>query len=109
MKVKPPMEKLLKEERERLERLGDEYLQQYGTYRIGLTAEEIKTYLKLRAGTTRLGDLYKRFCKIAGVNTVGVEWTRDRKGELHSISLMYRWDVNKFADNLFLGVPFIWD
>ena len=76
-------------------------LRYYGDYRIGLTGKEIKEYLKNRANTTKLGNLYRRFVKIAGVNTMGIA----PNGE----SLMYRHDVERFADVLFLNKPTYFD
>ena len=76
-------------------------LNEYGDYRIGLTTKEIKEYLKARGNTKRLGNLYKNFGSIAGVNTMGISPT----GEI----LMYRWDVKRFADVLFLNKPTYWD
>jgi len=68
-------------------------LHEYGDYRIGLTTKEIKEYLKARGDVTKIGNLYKEFCKISGINTMGISPT----GE----TLMYRWDVERFADTLF--------
>ena len=81
-------------------------LQYYGQYRIGLTGKEIKEYLKKRTGRTLLGDLYIRFCKISGVNTVEMGHC-EYCGEV--FSLMFRNDVERFADVLFLGIPTYFD
>jgi 20S proteasome alpha/beta subunit len=85
-------------------------INEYGKYRIGLTSEEIQEYLKERYNeglkalpipykTIKkcLKATYKKFCAIAGVNTVGVV-KKDNK----NITLMYRYDVKRFADKLFL-------
>ena len=81
-------------------------LRSYGTYRLGLTREEIKDYLRARANKIRVEKLYKEFCKIAGVNTMGVYTCPDCG--MHK-SLMYRHDVKRFADVLFKGIPTYWD
>ena len=81
-------------------------IEDYGKYRLGLTKEEIKKYLKMRANTNKLGGLYKKFCKIAGVNTVAIVTTDCCKKD---IRLMYRWDVERFADVLFLNKPTYFD
>jgi len=65
----------------------------FGIYTDGLTHKEIKQYLKLRSGKKRLGNLYTKFTKIAGVNTC----VMNDIGEI----LMYRHDVERFADVLF--------
>ena len=81
-------------------------LQHYGIFRMGLTDDEIKEYLKNRANTDKMGDLYKRFCKIAGVNTMGIiHCTSCRKEYV----LMYRHDVQRFADVMFLNKPTYFD
>ena len=75
-------------------------LENYGQFRIGLTDNEIKEYLKNRANTTCLGNLYKKFCNIAGVNAMGVEHCPCCN---RMYVLMYRWDVERFANQLFGG------
>lgn len=70
-------------------------IKDYGTYRMGLTADEIKDYLRVRADKLAVAKLYKKFCNIAGCNTGSMAPT----GEF----LMYRHDVERFADKLFLG------
>ena len=81
-------------------------LRGYGKYRMGLTKKEIQKYLKQRAGVKRLGNLYKKFSRIAGVNTMAVEYTDCCKKE---IILMYRWDVERFAMVMFEGIPTYFD
>lgn len=81
-------------------------IEQFGNYRLGLTEKEIKEYLKMRAKTTKLGNLYKQFCKVAGVNTMVVIVTECCR---KSITLMYRWDVKRFTDLLLESTPTYWD
>jgi len=69
-------------------------LEYYGKYMAGLTAKEIKEYLKHRAGVTRLGNLWNKFVRIAGCNTMAL---------VDGQALMYRYDVERFANVLFLG------
>jgi len=78
----------------------------FGNYRMGLTDKEIKEYLKKRAGVNRLGSLYRQFTKIAGVNTGALVITDCCKKEVY---LMYRHDVKRFADVLFLGTTTYFD
>lgn len=83
---------------------------QYGTYRQGLDSQEIKKYLRIRARNTvfdklTLKQLYSRFGKIAGVNTMTLVTLPD--GTVNS--LMYRHDVERFANCLFLGTPTYFD
>lgn len=75
-------------------------LDHFGMYNAGLTISEIKEYLKQRAGVTKLGHLYDKFCRIAGVNTVGAGKC-EFCGKM--FSLMYRHDVERFVDVLLLG------
>lgn len=80
-------------------------INEYGIYRMGLTTKEIKEYLKMRAGTTKLGNLYQRFCNEAGINTMAM--VADEQG--NKITLMYRWDVERFVKKLLDGTPTYWD
>ena len=81
-------------------------LKQYGDYRLGLSTEEVDEYLRCRArnyarykkcSTPRLRTLFN---KMAGVNTMAVISPKYCK---KSIVLMYRYDVKRFADKMFLG------
>lgn len=69
-------------------------LEQLGEYRLGLTSDEIKFYLHLRAPRRNLGKLVRQFNQIAGTNTTAVTAT--------GAPLMYRHDVQRFADKLLL-------
>lgn len=85
---------------------GNIDLQSYGTYRHGLTSDEIDDYLKARSGQVRIKKLVKKFNEIAGVNTMaGYQCPCCN----YSTCLMYRWDVKRFADVLFDGTPTYWD
>ena len=77
---------------------GEIDLVHYGRYRMGLTIEEIKDYLRARSGKLKVEGLYKKFCKIAGCNTCSMHVCEDCKREL---VLLYRHDVLRFADVLF--------
>lgn len=72
----------------------------FGEYITGLTSFEIERYLGRRANTLATKRLVKKFNQAAGCNTVGVH-TCESCGE--QISLMYRWDVKRFADVVLLG------
>ena len=81
-------------------------LDHFGMYKAGLTTSEIKGYLKKRAGVTKLGHLYEKFCRIAGVNTVGVgkcEFCGNQFG------LMHRHDVERFTSVLLDKKATYWD
>lgn len=88
-------------------------INQYGIYRQGLDSKEIKRYLKILSKTTALirfsklttKELYRKFVKIAGVNTMALVTLPD--GTVNS--LMYRHDVLRFANCLFLNKPTFWD
>lgn len=81
-------------------------IKSFGKYRSGLTNQEIDDYLCVRAGNVQIKILRKKFNKIAGVNTVACA-TCGNCGYLQS--LMYRHDVKRFADQLFLNKPTYWD
>lgn len=72
----------------------------FGDYTTGLSNSEIDKYLMRRANTEAITRIRERFNKIAGVNTVGVHQC-EMCGK--QMSLMYRHDVERFADVLFLG------
>lgn len=80
---------------------GKPDLATYGVYRIGLTSSEIEDYLKVRGNTLNIIKLRKKFNDVAGCNTMGIAPT----GE----SLMYRWDVERFAEKLFNNKPTYFD
>jgi len=86
-------------------------LNEYGTFRMGLTNEEIKIYLRQRAKGTKFSKystiaLEKKFNKIAGINTVSAYiCPKCNKTTL----LMFRCDVERFANNLFLNADTYWD
>jgi hypothetical protein len=69
-----------------------------GKYTMGMTSEEIESYLGRRANTLSTKTLVNKFNKICGVNTMGVHIC-PKCGE--HIALMYRHDVERFADVLF--------
>jgi len=62
-----------------------------GRYKIGLIAEEIKDYIKLRNEKTALGNLFKKFCTIAEVTQAELETP---------LTVMTREDVVKIVDIL---------
>lgn len=73
----------------------------FGDYRMGLTNEEIERYLGIKANTLSTKRLVKKFNTIAGVNTCAV----GPQGQ----TLMYRHDVQRFADKLLHGITTYWD
>lgn len=75
-------------------------IENYGEYRLGLTKEEIKHYLKAKCELPQYRrkfkysqKLYNKFVEIMGVNTVAIA----PNGE----SLWYRHDIERFAGVLF--------
>jgi len=76
-------------------------LERYGDYRMGLTEEEVREYIRERNGGKLSKGIMSKFNKICGINTVGV----GPEGQ----TLMYRHDVKRFADQLFDGVSTYWD
>lgn len=75
----------------------------FGVFRIGLSPLEITNYLEERSGLrgNKLKRLEKEFHKAAGVNTMGLG--------PGGVLLMYRHDVQRFADCILLGTPTYWD
>lgn len=70
----------------------------YGVYKKGLTRDEIKNYLRARSGKYAVANLYKKFVKIAGVNTMSMYSCSCCD---FNTSLMYHHDVERFANVLF--------
>ena len=85
---------------------GRVQLERFGTYCSGLTSEEIKDYLRVRTGKLRIEQVYKQFCKIAGVNTMSSATCPYCQ---RLIGLMYRHDVERFADALLGKIPTYFD
>jgi len=81
-------------------------LENYGQYTHGLTSEEIDDYLRVRARKLNVKTLRKKFEDIAGVNTVAVHICPSCGKQIY---LMYRHDVKRFADKLFLNKETYWD
>lgn len=83
-------------------------INEFGKYRLGLTNKEIEEWLKLKWNELLFlrGNPIKKinkatwdkFWEIAGVNTVAVIKEGHKK-----ITLMYRHDVKRFTDKLFLN------
>lgn len=69
-----------------------------GNFTIGLNSNEIDEYLKIRSGKNNIKSLRNRFDKIAGRNTCGT-YTCSKCNNM--TILMYRYDVERFADILF--------
>lgn len=76
----------------------------FGAFNKGLTQDEIDLYLKVRANTTNIAHLRKKFNNVAGCNTCPVEIVHGKE-----VVLMYRHDVKRFADRLFDGTPTYFD
>jgi hypothetical protein len=76
----------------------------YGVYAEGMTREEIKEYLRdysITQGSIKrnMSELYAKFNKIAGVNTcTSIKCPCCKK----QVILIYRHDIKRFADKLFL-------
>ena len=70
-------------------------IQEFGDYRMGLSKDEITKYLQLRSGKKNIKRLRLKFSKAAGCNTMAI----GPQGQ----SLMYRWDVERFADVVLLS------
>lgn len=62
-----------------------------GKYKIGLSVSEIKEYIKLRTKTKTIGQMYKKFCKLAKINDDDLS---------NPMTLMYREDIEKYTDML---------
>ncbi len=91
---------------------GEIDINDFGQYVDGLTDTEIKKYLRRRAFGTKFKKrstkrLYKQFNKIAGNgNTGAVAQCEHCKG---IFILMYREDVKRFTNKMFLGIPTYFD
>jgi hypothetical protein len=78
---------------------GNIKITHYGKYTQGLTSSEIEDYLRARANKIAVKRLYKKFCNIAGVNTMAMYGCPNCE---YQTSLMYRHDVKRFSDVLFV-------
>jgi len=83
---------------------GRPNINQFGIYRLGLTGEEVNIYLQVRAGRCGAKKLSRRFWKLFGWGTRPLVICR---GE--SIPLVYRHDVERFADAMFIGLKTYFD
>jgi len=81
-------------------------INKFGKYKEGLTSEEIKAYLRERLNMMDQFNTYKkcpvdvvkRFNKAAGCNTMSCKMINRKM-----TPLMYRCDVERYADVIFLG------
>jgi hypothetical protein len=88
-------------------------VEDFGIYKLGMTQEEIKDYLVSRYNEKRgaeqkkcLKSTYNKFIEIAGVNTrTCVICSCCKK----LVSLMYRHDIERYANQLFNGTPTYFD
>ena len=64
-----------------------------------------KTTDPIRFSKLTTKELYTQFCVIAGINTVPIVTLEDGT----EITVMFRHDVKRFADVLFLGIPTYFD
>ena len=96
--LKKTIKKLVKENKLKLEK--EQSIEEYGIFKHGMTVQEVNEYLKERNKKYKIRNVYNKFGKIAGVNT-GALVICPECGK--QISLMYRHDVLRFADKLFLG------
>ena len=100
-------EKLFREKRKELEGKRGIDIYDYGKYLVGLTEEEIRIYLKIKAGLSKRASgnaLLKKFWKIAGANTCGMIEENSEQ-----VTLMYRHDVERFTNKLLHKVETYWD
>lgn len=88
-------------------------IDEYGIFAMGMAQEEIKEYLVIRYNEKRnanqkkcLKSTYNKFCEIAGANTQSMVVCPCCK---KAINLMYRHDVKRFADKLFLNLETYFD
>ena len=70
----------------------------FGKYKDGLTSAEINKYLRMR---TKKKNIRTQFNDAAGCNTCAIGPDGQR--------LMYRWDVQRFADVVLLNKPTYFD
>ena len=79
---------------------------EFGKRGLGLSDPEITAYLKARKKFHKkrwsVKDTVAKFNKAAGVNTCAI---CPDTGEI----LMYHHDVERFADQIFEGIPTYWD
>ena len=76
-------------------------IQNFGHYRHGLSSVEINTYLRMRTGQKIIAPLRQKFNEAVGITTMAI----GPQGQ----TLMYRHDVQRFADVVLLNKPTYFD
>lgn len=81
----------------------------YGDYRMGLTYDEVKNYLKYRAlkkfgekfSLKKMSKIYRTFKKLLNGSTMVLT--------ISGVPLIYRCDVKSISDYIFEGKEYIFD
>lgn len=108
-KVKRSVPKKLRQLRDKFyidEKTERPNIRAYGIFNHGMTEEEIKEYLMVRANTLNIKKLYKKFNELCMGGTATLSRCPICNKE---ICLTYRCDVERFADKLLLGIPTYFD
>ncbi len=74
----------------------------FGDYRLGLTIEEMKKYIKKVTGKKNVERIYKKVLKMLRGSTCAV--ASDGK-----TCLIYRWDVERFLNVVLFNKPTYFD
>lgn len=95
----------MKKQKEKIEPIT---IENFGVYRMGLTADEVEEYVLNYAQITggkwtkmKKRKLMDKYWEIFGVNTCAVGPDNQ--------SLFYRWDIKRFAQEMFNNIPTCWD
>lgn len=83
-------------------------IEDFGVFRMGLSSDDVRAYLRARAGRKQIPDLIRKFNKEFGCQTCPVADFKI-KGKRQIVILMYRHDVEHVADFIFNGTPYLWD
>ncbi len=84
-------------------------LASFGVYNRGLTKEEIVEYLKARANKLSIKKELKQFNELLSGSTCGSTTVFNAKGKKEIKLLIYRHDVERFADVVFDNIPTYFD
>ena len=81
---------------------GTAILEDYGEFKRGVTSQEIEDYLKVRANNVNIKSLLKKFNENFGCQTCAMVIVNNTP-----VTLFYRWDVIRCANDTLRGVEHI--
>lgn len=108
MKIKKENELVSLRRRFLYDYLGRPDVYQFGAFKDGLTAEEIDDYLKVRSNSLKIIKIRKKFDDLLCGSTCRSIAIQGEKVVVEKC-LIYRHDVERFANNIFEKTPTYFD